>query len=201
MSNLSRRTFLRGAAAMPLALWAARHANAADPAIRYDIASPEGAAMLQVYANAVTRMQALAATNPTSWTWQWYTHFVDGTTTKADELTRIFGDGDSTQKSFAGEVWNTCQSHSGQNSNHFLPWHRMFVFYFERIVRQVSGRSDFALPYWNYTSDDPALRGILPPEFRMPDDPVFDCLYRDNRTSLANSGAGLLFVTVPNTVP
>jgi hypothetical protein len=62
------------------------------------------------------------------------------------------------------------------------------VFYFERIVRQVSGRADFTLPYWNYTSSDPAQRGVVPAQFRMPDDPVFGCLYRANRTSLANSG-------------
>lgn len=188
MSNLSRRTFLRGAAAMPLALWAARHANAADPAIRYDIASPEGAAMLQVYANAVTRMQALAATNPTSWTWQWYTHFVDGATTKASEITRLFRKTTTTMGSFANATWNTCQSHSGQNSNNFLPWHRMYLFFMEQIVRQVSGRPDFAMPYWNYTSDDPALRGVLPLQFRSTTNPLYASLYRSTRTSLANSG-------------
>lgn len=188
MSHLSRRTFLRGAAAMPLALWAARHANAADPVIRYDIASPQGAAMLDVYADAVARMQALGAATPTSWTWQWYTHFVDGTTTKAGEITRLFGGTGSTMGSFANEMWNTCQSHSGQNANNFLPWHRMYLYFMEQVVRQVSGRADFAMPYWNYTSADPALRGVLPQQFRSPNDPLYASLYRSNRTSLANTG-------------
>ena len=188
MSNFSRRTFLRGAAAMPLALWAARYANATDPVIRYDIASPEGAAMLDIYANAVTGMQALAATTPSSWTWQWYTHFVDGMTTKASEITRLFRSTTTTMGSFANATWNTCQSHSGQNSNNFLPWHRMYLYFMEQIVRQVSGRADFAMPYWNYTSDDPTLRGVLPEQFRSPADPLYSILYRPPRTSLANSG-------------
>ena len=186
--HLTRRAFVQGLAALPMTLGINPIARATTTYVRYDCATPQGLDMLATYADAVRQMQALGPDNPMSWMWQWYTHFVDGATTKADELTRIFGDADSTQKTFANETWNTCQSHSGQNSNHFLPWHRMFVFYFERIVRQISGRADFALPYWNYTSSDPAQRGILPEQFRLPDDPVFDCLYRPNRTSLANSG-------------
>jgi len=188
MKNLTRRTFLRGAAAMPLALWAARYASASDPAIRYDIATPEGAAMLQVYASAVSRMQALAASKPSSWTWQWYTHFVDGATTKSSEITRLFRSTSTTMGAFANATWNTCQSHSGQNSNNFLPWHRMYLYFMEQIVRQVSGRADFAMPYWNYTSGDPALRGVLPLQFRSPSDPLNASLYRSTRTTLANSG-------------
>ena len=188
MNHLSRRTFLRGAAAMPLALWAARYAHAVDPVIRYDIATPQGAAMLDVYADAVARMQALAATRTSSWTWQWYTHFVDGATTKSNEITRLFRSMTTTMGSFANATWNTCQSHSGQNSNNFLPWHRMYLYFMEQIVRQVSGRADFAMPYWNYTSADPAQRGVLPLQFRSPTDPLYASLYRSNRTSLANSG-------------
>jgi tyrosinase len=85
-------------------------------------------------------------------------------------------------------MWNTCQSHSGQNSNYFLPWHRMYLFFMESIVRQVSGHPEFAMPYWNYTSADPSLRGVLPVQFRMASDPSFACLYRPDRTTLANSG-------------
>ena len=190
MTTLTRRHFLKGIAAAPLAL-SAPHALATTTFMRYDLASDAGAGMLQIYAQAVAQMQALGPDNPMSWLWQWYTHFVDGTTTKASELTRVFGDADSTQKSLASETWNTCQSHAGQNSNHFLPWHRMFVFYFERIVRQVSGHPEFTLPYWDYTSSDPAKRAIVPEQFRLPDDPVYGPLYRPNRTSLANSGESI----------
>ncbi len=188
MSQVSRRIFLKSAAAMPLALWVARYAHAADPVVRYDIASPGGAAMMQIYADAVRQMQALGPENPCSWMWQWYTHFVDGTTTKANEITRIFGSEVTPTSSLATEMWNTCQSHSGQNANNFLPWHRMFLFFFENIVRQVSGHPEFAVPYWNYTSADLALRGIVPLQFRLKDDATYGVLYRPSRTLLANTG-------------
>ena len=183
MSHLSRRTFLRGAAAMPLALWAARHANAADPVIRYDIASRSGAAMLDVYADAVARMQALGAATPTSWTWQWYTHFVDGTTTKASEITRLFGGTGSTMGSFANAMWNTCQSHSGQNSNNFLPWHRMYLYFMEQVVRQVSGRAGLRDALLELHLRRPgASRGASATVPRLPTIRCYASLYRSNRT-------------------
>jgi tyrosinase len=33
----------------------------------------------------------------------------------------------------------------------FLPWHRAYLLYFERICRKLSGMADFALPYWNWS--------------------------------------------------
>ncbi len=191
MTALSRRAFIQGMGAAPLLLALPRPTRGATPRIRYDIASPQGQQMLEVYAQAVRTMQASGEPDPLGWLWQWYTHFVNGATTKSAELTRLFGSGTSAARSLANETWNTCQSHAGQNSNHFLPWHRMFVYYFERIVRQVSGRSDFTLPYWDYTSSDPAKRGIVPLQFRLPDDPLFGSLHRANRGSLANGGLRL----------
>jgi tyrosinase len=49
----------------------------------------------------------------------------------------------------------------------FLPWHRMYLLQFEKILRShmpddVAG--DWALPYWNYS--DVAGRRVLPPAFR-----------------------------------
>jgi hypothetical protein len=184
---IPRRDVLKGFAAMSLALGLPPAAEAAT-LVRYDAASSNGQEMLSIYANAVRKMEALGSSNPTSWMWQWYTHFVDGSTTKSSEISRIFGANSSTLKTLATETWDTCQSHSGQNYNNFLPWHRLFVYYFERIVRQVSGRGDFTLPYWNYTSSDPAKRGVLPRQFILPNDPVFGSLYRPERSSLANSG-------------
>jgi tyrosinase len=34
----------------------------------------------------------------------------------------------------------------------FLPWHRAYLLYFERICRKVTGDNSFALPYWNWTT-------------------------------------------------
>jgi tyrosinase len=33
----------------------------------------------------------------------------------------------------------------------FLPWHRAYLYYFEKLIRQFSGNKNFALPYWNWT--------------------------------------------------
>jgi tyrosinase len=188
MSYLTRRSFIQGIAALPLAAWLSQGARASEPFVRYDLATPQGAAMLQVYAEAVLKMQALGAGDPLSWTWTWYTHFVDGLTTKDSEIARVFGSTATSSSSLAVEMWNTCQSHSGQNANNFLPWHRMYVFFMEQIIRSISGHPEFAMPYWNYTSEDPAQRGIVPAQFRLPTDPVYGCLYRQNRTKLANTG-------------
>lgn len=186
--STSRRNFMRGAAAMPFALWLSKNAWAATPLVRYDASSANGLMMLQIFADAVAKMKLRGESDPLSWLWQWYTHFVDGATTKAAEINRIFGASVTPQSMLAGETWNTCQSHAGQNANHFLPWHRMFVFFLEQIVREVAQRPDFTLPYWNYTSHDPAKRGVVPLQFRLPNDPLYGSLYRPDRTSLANSG-------------
>jgi len=34
-----------------------------------------------------------------------------------------------------------------------LPWHRAYLWYFEEICRELTGRNDFALPYWDWTRD------------------------------------------------
>ena len=36
---------------------------------------------------------------------------------------------------------------------YFLPWHRAYLVSFEQVVRELSGKADFALPYWNWTAD------------------------------------------------
>jgi tyrosinase len=36
---------------------------------------------------------------------------------------------------------------------YFLPWHRAYILAFERLCRELSGKPDFALPYWNWTVD------------------------------------------------
>lgn len=187
MSNVTRRHVLKGLVAAPLIYSFAPRAFAAV-APRSDIATPVGEEMLAVYADAVRKMKALGADNYLSWTWWWYQHFTDGKTSKNAEIARIFGDTPSTMRTYATEMWNTCQPHSGQNPHFFLPWHRMYTYYLERVVRAVTGRADFSMPYWHYCSDDPAQRGVLPLQFRLPDDPVWGVLYKPNRRAIANAG-------------
>jgi tyrosinase len=95
----------------------------------------------------------------------------------------------SPERDVAEDMWSTCQAHGpGQDRNMFLPWHRLYVDYFERIIRKVSGDDAFTLPYWDYSSADLEIRGVLPAEFRTPDDPVFGSLFVENRNDGVNDG-------------
>ena len=69
----------------------------------------------------------------------------------------------------------------------FLSWHRMYIYYFERILRAASGDPDLALPYWNYS--DPAQRA-LPTPFREPAGSQ-NPLYVSQRQAGINAGAEL----------
>ena len=51
------------------------------------------------------------------------------------------------------KYWNQCP-HFGQASANFLPWHRAYTHYFERILRAHTGEPRFALPYWDYSKPD-----------------------------------------------
>jgi tyrosinase len=188
MSKFSRRKFVAtglagaGVSAMPSFM---REANAA-PMTRFDLMSPNGQAMLKKYAQAVKIMMATPATSPLSWTFQWYTHAVPSNTTKSAQLAAIFGAGPSPAKTLATQMWDTCQAHfNAADEPYFLPWHRMYVCFFEMIIRKVLNDNAFTLPYWNYSV--PAGYP-LPAQFRMPADPLFGPLFRPNRRAQVNAG-------------
>jgi len=63
------------------------------------------------------------------------------------------------------------------NRIHFLSWHRMYLYWFERILRDATGDDQFALPYWNYST--PAKR-ILPVPFRTRGNPLYDAERSDS---------------------
>jgi tyrosinase len=122
--------------------------------------------MLRAFRDGVGRMRALAPDHPFSWIFQAniharpnfpsyvYDQAASGTANAAQRLFR-----DDLRFSPCPNVFNQCAHYSWW----FLPWHRAYVFFFERILRWASGRRDFALPYWNYA--DPAQRA-LPLVFR-----------------------------------
>lgn len=188
--TMKRRTFLVGAgagvaaAAMPFDLWRKKRAEAAGLYTRYSTSSTEGAAMLQVYAQAVAAMKALPTSDPRSWVFQWYTHWVDGTTTKDAAIQAAYGSASSPQRDLAVAMWDTCQGHGRNPVEYFVVWHRMFVFYFEEIVRSISGNAAFTLPYWPYDQTD---QQSIPVAFRSSSNP----LYVANRNSGINNGARL----------
>jgi tyrosinase len=108
---------------------------------------------IQAYRQAITVMKARPASDPTSWLYQANIH---GTNTP-------FGSWP------AGAPWSTCD-----HAFHFLSWHRIYLYFFERIVRAASGNPNFALPYWDYA---PVANRALPPPFRNPNNatnPLWD---------------------------
>jgi tyrosinase len=115
--------------------------------------------------DGVAAMKARQPNNPTSWLFQANIH---GT---YDQVPPQLDD-----------VWATCQ----HGSFFFLSWHRMYVYYFDRILRASAGpgHSDFALPYWNYGV--PAQR-ILPDAFRNPANAT-NSLYVGQRSTSVNAG-------------
>jgi tyrosinase len=78
-------------------------------------------------------------------------------------------------------------NHCPHGNWYFLPWHRAYLLYFERICRKYSGNPNFALPYWNWTSS-PAVPSVFwdgvsgscpatcpPTSVSTPANPLFDC--------------------------
>ena len=80
----------------------------------------------------------------------------------------------------AKKTWDTCEHEDtlmpDRTSRHFLSWHRIALYFFERVLREASGDPNFALPYWDYTNDaiDPVDAATSPG--RMPVDFIFPTL-------------------------
>ena len=98
----------------------------------------------------------------------------------------------------AGAHWNECE----HGSWYFLPWHRVYLHHFEKIVRdavkQIGGPADWALPYWNYTDGQRPEVRQLPPAFRQPTlpDGSANPLFVTERGPTMNTTGGLSTATV-----
>lgn len=85
-------------------------------------------------------------------------------------------------------TWCKCQHHNLS----FLTWHRMYLYYFEKVLQAAAGDPNLQLPYWDYQAD-----GHLPfiyrkvkyfarPRYR------FNPLYVENRAAALNDGSAAL---------
>lgn len=108
---------------------------------------------LEWYARAIVAMQERNGTDfsdPTCWRY----------------LAEVHGASIAQSNWPRGATWNECQ----HSSWYFLPWHRIYLHYFEQIVRQtvssLGGPDDWALPYWNYSDPRNPNARRLPPAFR-----------------------------------
>lgn len=77
-------------------------------------------------------------------------------------------------------AWRQCQ----HGSFFFLPWHRMYLYWFERILRWAAEEPALALPYWNYFIP---IHRVLPEPFRLPAD-AGNALYMADRDPVVNAG-------------
>ena len=89
-----------------------------------------------------------------------------------------------TPDSIAEKIWATCE-HSGDTQANFFGWHRMYLYYFERVLRWAAADDTLRLPYWDYT--DPAQES-LPVEFQS----TASSLYDSRRDPGINTGASKL---------
>jgi tyrosinase len=192
MDRISRRTVLAvataSAATSVISGGLIGRALAQTAVTRYNAYTAEGKRMLGLYATGVRVMKARSGTNgvgdPTGWSFWWYTHWVPGPRDNV-EKDRIIATLPASQRRTAQIMWNDCLNHNPATStadqSFFLPWHRMYIYFFEQMVRAACGDPSFTLPYWNYLGSG---QGALPPEFLDRSSP----LYETNRDPASNAG-------------
>jgi Common central domain of tyrosinase len=116
--------------------------------VRHEARSPAGVEALEAYAAGVAKLKERPVEEPSSWAYQAAMH---GTAMRPLQ-----------------PLWRECEHQSW----FFLPWHRMYLYYFEGIVRKAvtesGGSADWALPYWNYSEGEESRK--IPPQFREPAD-------------------------------
>lgn len=117
--------------------------------VRKNIHSVEAKRDVEALAKALKIMKEKDCSDPTSWYYQGAIHWIPDTinNNKLCESYKNILD--------LKDGWDNCtHSPTGQEELHFLVWHRMYIYHFEKIVRRLSGYDDFALPYWGYTNNN-----------------------------------------------
>jgi tyrosinase len=178
-----------------LLLPSAAHAQTTPPPerqyIRKNVYTPEGQRDLQTLANALSIMRQRGCQNPTSWYFQGAIHWIPApeTYTQGNPLCRSYSSVTAQApqvQSLLTNFWQKCPHPTGLGI-HFLPWHRLYVYYFEQAVRTISGDPDFALPYWDYTNNESQQNRFMPEAFRIPANAT-NSLYERLRNRNLNNG-------------
>lgn len=128
--------------------------------VRKNIYSPEAQKDVEALEKALAIMQKTDCSDPLSWYYQGAMHWIPEEINGKNKLCNSY----QTYKDLKA-AWDNCtHTESGAEEIHFLVWHRMYTYHFEKIVRKVSGYSDFALPYWGYTNVEDSLKNRTMPE-------------------------------------
>ena len=137
--------------------------------VRKNANSVEAQSDMEAMNKALTIMRENGCTDPMSWYYQGAMHWIPDSIGK-NPLCESY----STVADLK-EAWDNCtHSPSGEEKIHFLVWHRLYIWHFEKLVRKLSGKKDFALPYWGYTNNNSS-------------DKIMPSLLRDQRSSLYES--------------
>jgi tyrosinase len=161
-NHLTRRRFLVTAGAAATTVLGSSLFNLdtvlAAPLVRRNLGGMDASDPILVsYRAAINAMKKLDYHNPLSWDYQAAIHG----TLRPDNLPQ----------------WNMCE----HGTPFFWSWHRMYLYWFERIIRKMSGDPCWALPYWDYWS---VSQRSLPVPFR---DSTSE-LYESNRGFGWNNG-------------
>ena len=145
MSNgKTRREFLISTgAATALAFLPAKAAFAQNLRVRRDVTSPDAELDLDSLRQGVEKMKKLIdddSCDLRGWILQAYIH----------------GD-------------YTGFTHCQHDNWYFAPWHRSYLYYFERLIQHFSDNPNFALPYWDWSKTH-----SVPSSFYGDDNPLAD---------------------------
>lgn len=134
---MNRRAFVAGASALTVAACTSRSGSPVpsppSPFVRQEVnALAADSEMVASLRAGVGAMRAITdATDPRSWDYWHYSHWMpDGMTPPAA----------------MASVWNQCR----HGEAYFYAWHRGFLYFFELMLRQMSGNPKLTLPYWDY---------------------------------------------------
>ena len=159
-------------------------ATTAQPRTRPDVLKlAKWADPLLWYAKAVAKMQTRPITDPTSWRYQAAIHGFDITEPAWATTDPLPSAAQQTK------YWNQCQ----HGTWYFLPWHRMYLAYFEQTVAAtvvlLGGPKGWSLPFWNYSDPTVATARQLPGAFTDATAPFGGPNpLRRARPNIANSG-------------
>jgi hypothetical protein len=123
--------------------------------IRKNIHSPEAQSDVEALNKALKIMRQSGCSDPTSWYYQASIHWIPDTINNQNLCDTYHN------KSQLKEAWDNC-THTKESEIHFLVWHRLYIYHFEKIVRKLSGKKDFAIPYWGYTENDEINKTLHP---------------------------------------
>ena len=136
--------------------------------VRKNANSIEASSDMEALNKALSIMREKNCTDPLSYYYQGAIHWIPDSIGK-NPLCESY----STVKDLK-EAWDNCtHSPSGKEKIHFLVWHRLYIWHFEKIVRKLSGKKDFALPYWGYTNSA-ITEKMMPRLFRNPSSSLYE---------------------------